>query len=702
MLSRLGQGLPAGPLALAAAALAWVIALILAGRGVLDPANHRAQALIWRDVHHYADFVTRPPAGLLSLVGLLVFLAAAIGPGDLLLRLFRPRWHDEAERLIFSLAAGLIVFTFATMLFCWTGLLRPEVLAGALALSLVASGWYASRWLGRSPGRRWELLSRRRSLSWPALGGILLGLVLAFYVYTLLLPALGPEVQHDARWYHLGVPKHYALHGGYFDIVRETRIAPAGLPQYQEMLYTSLIVLFGVISAKLLHWADAVLAVVATVYFCRAHFGSVRLGLLAGLIFISTPVVGWLAATATNDLPGSFLTLLAVHALLRWRSDPTSHSWLGVAALLTGYSIGVKPFGAFTLLLLVAGMAYFTLASAGSVRRPRELALVIGRRGAYMGVVAFVCCLPWLVHSFQLTGNPVFPLFNGIFRSPYWNDFTQRYVVNEYQAFGARRSPAGFLALPWDATVHGDRYRAILGPLFLTCSPLLLAALASGGKHVAALRLLTAFAVLWITAWFVSGALVIRYTAPVLPVVAIAVAVALWMPQVAGRRRQIARGAALALVLMITALNHQFLVPLQRYSLVSTVDGRAFIPWQYLYEGEPADEVYPVPMLSYLNANLSPADKVYDGCFLVTTYLYSDVELFNGNLYDSPSQMGQWGLGSPDALQRLHEAQITYVAICSAQQDVLRLPLAGHLQPVQLPEGTGHLLYRVDYSGTGP
>jgi hypothetical protein len=320
-----------------------------------------------------------------------------------------------------------------------------------------------------------------------------------------------------------------------------------------------------------------------------------------------------------------------------------------------------------------------------------------------MGVVAFVCCLPWLVHSFQLTGNPVFPLFNGIFRSPYWNDFTQRSVVNEYQWFGAQRTLAGFLTLPWDATVHGDRYRAILGPLFLICSPLLLAALVGRGRHAAGLRLLTAFAVIWLGAWFVSGALVIRYTAPVLPVLAIAFAVALWMPQVAGRWRQIARGTAVALTLMVTVLNHQFLLPLQRYSLGAVVDGRASIPWEYLYRGQPADQVFSVPMLNYLNSHLSAGDKVYDGCFLVTTYLYSDVELFNGNLYDSPTQMGQWSLGSPDALQRLKEARITYLAICSDQEtNLLRLPLARNLVPIQLPEGTGHLLYRVDYSRAGP
>jgi hypothetical protein len=276
-------------------------------------------------------------------------------------------------------------------------------------------------------------------------------------------------------------------------------------------------------------------------------------------------------------------------------------------------------------------------------------------------------------------------------------------VVNEYQAFGARRTLAGLLTLPWDVTVHGGRYRAILGPLFLTCTPLLLAALASGGRHAAGLRLLTAFGVVWLGAWFLAGTLVVRYTAPVLPVLAIAFAVAIWMPQVAGRRQQVARGAALALVLLVTILNHQFLVPLQRYSLVSTVDGRTPIPWQYLYRGQPADEVYPVPMLNYLNTHLSAGDKVYDGCFLVTNYLYSDVELFNGNLYDSPTQMGQWSLGSADALEHLKEARITYVAICGDQEaDVMRLPLARRLEPVDLPPGTGHLLYRVDYSRAGP
>ena len=68
--------------------------------------------------------------------------------------------------------------------------------------------------------------------------------------------------------------------------------------------------------------------------------------------------------------------------------------------------MGVKPFGAFTVALLVVAVVVLTLWQG----RVNAIMPALGN-AAVIGAVAFAACVPWMLHTYRLTGDPVFPAF---------------------------------------------------------------------------------------------------------------------------------------------------------------------------------------------------------------------------------------------------------------------------------------------------
>lgn len=111
--------------------------------------------------------------------------------------------------------------------------------------------------------------------------------------------------------------------------------------------------------------------------------------------------------TVFNDIPIAALIVGAVALLLQPRT-----SWLVFCAgLLLGATNGIKLYGAF---YGVAATAALFLGS--STRKFRDTSLFIF--GSSISFVAFY--VPWGVHLWRVTGNPVYPYFNAIFRSGYY------------------------------------------------------------------------------------------------------------------------------------------------------------------------------------------------------------------------------------------------------------------------------------------
>ncbi|HJT60531.1 MAG TPA: hypothetical protein VJ797_02540 [Burkholderiales bacterium] len=169
-----------------------------------------------------------------------------------------------------------------------------------------------------------------------------------------------------------------------------------------------------------------------------------------------------------------------------------------------------------------AGMAGLLFGAAAALKYSNAiyvlaaLPLAIAMRGgvAYLiGAAAAVAVLagPWLLLLLREFGNPVFPLFNGWFRSP---DYLEFNMVNERFAL---RDPLAVLALPFRMAALGPRiYAENFAPdlrfaaLVLTLPGLAVLAARRSARVAAALRgpgwRVLAFFVCALALWLVSSA----------------------------------------------------------------------------------------------------------------------------------------------------------------------------------------------------
>lgn len=699
----------------------WPIVLLLAGfvawvgwsaTLAYDFSSSPARSAAAGELKELHLVVTRLPAGLWRVAFGLLYLASALGLGHLALRWLRLRWRGPGEKALLEVAAGLITWTWITLALGSGGLLSRAAFVVPFAAGLAAAGWgwlrpAAGAWSSRSagtddpaavsPGRP----NARAGLSVEVLTGALL----ALFLFLALLGALGPEVQYDGRWYHLAQVKHYVQRGFLYNMVAETRITVVGLPAYHQLLLTGIATLFDLPTAKLFPWFECLLAAAMLVSICRLHFGSRLMGLVAALLFVSTPLVSWFASTSGNDLAVVLFSLLAIHSYLRWRAEPAVRGWLVLLGVLGGFAAGVKPFALSFLLVLFLGVVADSLRSCAAGRPVKERFLRMGTAVAIVGASAFIAVSPWLVRSYLTTGNPVFPFLDGVlFDSPYWNEALGAFYRSEIRRYGVEQTLGWFLLLPVRTVTRAHNHRGLIGPLFLVFLPVV--AVTMGMARGAAgnlFRRLSLYTALVVTLWFCGGLLETRYVAFVIPAMTLLVAFALVEQGWSGRSGTALRLTLATVALAITVLNLQPFVILHTFGTDPSVAGRLFIPWSYLYRDAPEVSIHGngLPVVSYINQHLRPGrDKVYDGTYgrLTALYLYSDVELFNGDGWGGPRTLGEWSLQSPDAASRLSREGITHVVVDRLMWPAARLDssvLRASLRVLwESPDGM--VLYRLD------
>jgi hypothetical protein len=122
---------------------------------------------------------------------------------------------------------------------------------------------------------------------------------------------------------------------------------------------------------------------------------------------------GSLIGTTTNDITIAALVLAAFHQVLAGLGDsgePLRARRIAVAGLLLGLAMGLK----LTAYTYVAAMAMVIFALAQGWRsRIRGLVIL----GCVVLAVFVAAYGPWAWKLYQLTGNPFFPMLNGVFQS---------------------------------------------------------------------------------------------------------------------------------------------------------------------------------------------------------------------------------------------------------------------------------------------
>lgn len=336
---------------------------------------------------------------------------------------------EPLAMLVLAVALGFGVLALGTLGLGLLGWLTAPVV-WSVSISLVVGLSVASRralneWAGQV-GATWRALpaASGSGLAWLAL--------VSLVMIITWISALAPDIGFDALMSHLALARLYSERGA---VTGEPWVIASYWPLGGNMLFTLGYLLGGETGAKLFHFLAGGLTA-GCVYLIGRQLDSRLTGAAAATIWHTTPVVIWESGTAYIDL---FLALYAGGALVllgRWLDRRLAWREAVGIGLFLGFGFGIKPVAGF--LAIGIGLVMLTV----TLRRWRA----DGRRDPWsVLIVTLVTCVVggvWYARAWLLTGNPVFPFLNAIFRSPLWYQENPTFYV-----VGAHEPIAGFLAV---------------------------------------------------------------------------------------------------------------------------------------------------------------------------------------------------------------------------------------------------------------
>jgi hypothetical protein len=477
------------------------------------------------------------------------------------------------------------------------------------------------------------------------------------YAHAVLLVVLAahsamaaiPEAGSDALAVHLMVPQQVAAHGSWsFDF---GAFVWALVPMGADWLYTTANLLGGEAAARLCNFG--VLVAVVALVWSRVSRG---LGPSLAALFVAgcaAAPIAFLESSSlwVENLLALFLLAGALITARSWTRPPTAD--VAAGALCIGGALLTKSLAFCGFPLLIA--LFWSLAASpdsGPVKRLRA--------GLAAALVLAVGAGPY-AYAWAVTGNPLFPFFNDIFKSPY---FEGRFVDPRWIGHGGLDV---LYQMTFDSSVYGELYDGAFGFHHLLLLPLGIAVAFVRWPRPARVALASMLVVLGL---FVAGTQYVRYLYPFLWVAALVEAEALGVLIAV----PVLRRAALAVVAFAFLANLSFM-PTSFYLLrdfpVDTVFSARERNWFVTTEVpfRRLNEV--VNATSGADARVLYVTEPY-GAYLEGVPVY-------GN-WHNPAVAARLGAETPEAVARLlADERITHVIIASDQElPVFRAWLADH------------------------
>ncbi|MCW2240859.1 glycosyltransferase family 39 protein [Azospirillum canadense] len=433
------------------------------------------------------------PVASVTIVGL-----ACLTVGDLL---FGPLWRAR-----FGLAtAGLLATCVGLAL-----LMLVIGLVAALPVHTTAS-YAAALGLLLLAGRRRLRLYAAGAASWLARSGSM-GLreyaacaLLVFALATQSVYAALPEQYHDALGVHLLVATTMAQHGAWTP--DPAQLINAVWPQGANWLFAVCYILAGESGAKLANFA--LLALLCGLLGNAVAWRHGRAcGFLAAALLVSTPLAFIETASLFAENALAVFFLAATLLLVRSHRDLGLRDGAAVAVLLAGGAL-VKLHAAF--FILAFGLIFTAVLLRSHA--PRRALTILAVSAV---LTALLACQPYL-HAYLVTGNPIFPWFNAVFKSPLF-DSTANFADTNWTG---KLSP--FLPYLW--TFHSSRFmEGHDGALGFAVLGLLLPGLAVAAARRDRMALTAAAAGLGYAVLLAPVTQYLRYFYPALPLILVACA----------------------------------------------------------------------------------------------------------------------------------------------------------------------------------
>ncbi len=314
-----------------------------------------------------------------------------------LFRVLRFRFAHRQEEVFFAAVAALGWMSFCAVVLGLFGVARLPAFAGAALSTAAAAVALLLRALraGISPP----------SVPRPAI------YALSASVLLLAPLVLIPPFFFDTLRYHYALPAIYLRTGSTWPL---PHFVESNLPLGVEMLSMIGMTDASHAGANLVNLL--LFALCGFGILCLAdRLGSRRAGWIGFFLFLSSSAIVHILFLQKPDLGVTLFFFAFAYALLAWLTDGKDLRFLLIAGAFAGLSMGTK----YTMMLFV--MAAVAVALRETARGQRGRYVVPWREAALSGLVAAVFFAPWLWRNLAATGNPVYPLLNGLFGSPSWS-----------------------------------------------------------------------------------------------------------------------------------------------------------------------------------------------------------------------------------------------------------------------------------------
>ena len=347
-----------------------------------------------------------------ALLAVSALLCACVALGDGLAKLMKLKhWSSIEERLL--IGAGIYGTIISVIAFFPVN--YPGVYALAIAAPIV--------WMRRPLVRRLRLaLAFSRAPREKPLRLDLVRLATFGVIVIHLLVSLLPEVGADGVGVHMLIPSTLfaQAHWG-FDPHQYVWSVTTMLANW---LFAIGYMLAGETSAKLIHFAFTL--VLARQSFVLARWaGAGRHARWAPLLLLTSPIVYTETSSLYNDVVWSCFLVAGSMAIFRFAFNPGQYARhnLIYGAATFGFALATK---ALTLLYIPV----LTLVLLYRIRSLFSARLALASIAAV--VIFLISAAPPYATAFLVTGNPVFPFFNEIFKSPYFEakNFTNQSYHN--------------------------------------------------------------------------------------------------------------------------------------------------------------------------------------------------------------------------------------------------------------------------------
>ncbi|HAH33134.1 MAG TPA: hypothetical protein DCL44_12550 [Elusimicrobia bacterium] len=368
----------------------------------------------------------------IPIIVIFLFLSLAVGR-----RAINKLLVPGNAELIVSVALGLFIISYATLLLGYAGLLYAWIFR-----ALAVIGLFVERKSIYAAAN--AILLRVRKLEFSRHEKYILAALIVPVVFNFLYNYC-PPVADDEIATHLAMPAMWEMrHAIYSPPGMHAQYMPLGI----SMLYTCLTVLGKIQTARFFHYILGLLCLGALYILGRKVFDRTT-ALLGCLIFYSMPMTASLSGVAYTDFGTLLYALVSVYCFLEWRGKGES-VYLYLSAICAGAQICGK-YTAYPLIAILPACVIFDNKMRICVRLKYAIIFL---------VLAGLMFSPYLIRNTILTGNPLYPA--KILGLNYNEILYHIYLNNE-------SSVSDLISL----ILSSDKYAVIwgTGPLFLAFIP---------------------------------------------------------------------------------------------------------------------------------------------------------------------------------------------------------------------------------------